>query len=132
MFYDIACKRWRDECAVTLCDITLGLHELLAPRHHLIFYLLEKPSMLLSCCGLCFCCPPFYNRQMLDSAVRAHRKHMTSIQSAVSKFGLWEPDKDQTPPPRSPESALEKGNCYLCAFEVTPKWKTKPWLTDKQ
>ncbi|KAM9362765.1 tRNA (adenine(37)-N6)-methyltransferase isoform 2-T2 [Symphorus nematophorus] len=55
-------------------------------------------------------------RQTLDSAVRAHRKHLTSIQSAVSKIGVCEPDKDQTPPPppppspASPQAALEQGN----------------------
>ncbi|XP_070779915.1 tRNA (adenine(37)-N6)-methyltransferase [Enoplosus armatus] len=52
-------------------------------------------------------------RQMLDSAVRAHRKHMTSVQSAVSKMRLCEPDSDQTPPPpspASPQAALEQGN----------------------
>ncbi|TDH16454.1 hypothetical protein EPR50_G00018440 [Perca flavescens] len=47
-------------------------------------------------------------RQMLDSAVRAHRKHMISIQSAVAKTGLREPDKDQTPAP--PQASLEQGN----------------------
>ncbi|XP_034715194.1 tRNA (adenine(37)-N6)-methyltransferase [Etheostoma cragini] len=47
-------------------------------------------------------------RQMLDSAVRAHRKHMISIQSAVAKVGLCEPDKNQTPAP--PQSSLEQGN----------------------
>ncbi|XP_068445233.1 tRNA (adenine(37)-N6)-methyltransferase isoform X2 [Clinocottus analis] len=51
---------------------------------------------------------------MLDSAVRGHRKHLVSIQSAVSKIGLCEPDKDQTPPPSSPaaspRAALEQGN----------------------
>lgn len=55
---------------------------------------------------------------MLDSAVRANRKHMISIQSAVSKAKLCEPDKDQTPPPpplcsppaASPQAALEQGN----------------------
>ncbi|KAK2817161.1 hypothetical protein Q5P01_025352 [Channa striata] len=54
-------------------------------------------------------------RQMLDSAVRAHRKHMASLQSAVSRMGA---DKAQTPsppppPPPSPASqqaALERGN----------------------
>ncbi|TNN89455.1 tRNA (adenine(37)-N6)-methyltransferase [Liparis tanakae] len=50
-------------------------------------------------------------RQMLDSAVRGHRKHMLSIQSAVTKMELCEPDKDQTPPPASsPQPALEQGN----------------------
>lgn len=46
---------------------------------------------------------------MLDSAVRAHRKQMTSIQSAVSKVG---PDKGQTPPPPPPppQAALEQGS----------------------
>ncbi|XP_040003451.1 tRNA (adenine(37)-N6)-methyltransferase [Xiphias gladius] len=48
-------------------------------------------------------------RQMLDSAVRAHRKHMMSIESAVSRTGLCEADKDQTPPP-PPQAALEQGN----------------------
>ncbi|XP_070683912.1 tRNA (adenine(37)-N6)-methyltransferase [Pempheris klunzingeri] len=56
-------------------------------------------------------------RQMLDSAVRAHRKHLTSIQSAVLRMGA---DTDQTPPspppllqapsPSSSQAALEKGN----------------------
>uniref|UniRef100_UPI0037E8DD59 tRNA (adenine(37)-N6)-methyltransferase n=1 Tax=Semicossyphus pulcher TaxID=241346 RepID=UPI0037E8DD59 len=59
-------------------------------------------------------------RQMLDSAIRAHRKHLTSIQSAVSKIELCEPDKVQTTttssPPQppssseSPQAALEQGN----------------------
>uniref|UniRef100_A0A671WV11 tRNA methyltransferase O n=1 Tax=Sparus aurata TaxID=8175 RepID=A0A671WV11_SPAAU len=51
-------------------------------------------------------------RQMLDSAVRAHRKHMISIQSAVSKVALCEPAREQTPSPSPPSSqaALEKGN----------------------
>ncbi|XP_029292724.1 tRNA (adenine(37)-N6)-methyltransferase [Cottoperca gobio] len=51
-------------------------------------------------------------RHMLDSAVRAHRKHMIAIQSAVAKIGLRGPDKDQTPPPPPPppQSALEQGN----------------------
>uniref|UniRef100_A0A8C2ZAV8 tRNA methyltransferase O n=1 Tax=Cyclopterus lumpus TaxID=8103 RepID=A0A8C2ZAV8_CYCLU len=50
-------------------------------------------------------------RQMLDSAVRGHRKHLISIQSAVSKMALCEPDKDQTAPPAaSPQAALEQGN----------------------
>lgn len=54
---------------------------------------------------------------MLDSAVRAHRKHMTSIQSAVSKMALREPDhkKDQPQPPPSPapsQAALEQGNYH--------------------
>ncbi|XP_054460796.1 tRNA (adenine(37)-N6)-methyltransferase [Anoplopoma fimbria] len=49
-------------------------------------------------------------RQMLDSAVRGHRKHMSSIQSAVSKVGLCEPDKDRKPPLSSPQAALERGN----------------------
>ncbi|KAG7221828.1 hypothetical protein INR49_017004 [Caranx melampygus] len=54
-------------------------------------------------------------RQMLDSAVRANRKHMISIQSAVSKIGVCEAVKDQTQPPApsqpaSPQAALEQGN----------------------
>lgn len=57
-------------------------------------------------------------RQMLDSAVRAQRKHMISIQSAVSKIGPCEPVKDQPPPPPlpppavSPQAALEQGNIH--------------------
>ncbi|KAM8879109.1 tRNA (adenine(37)-N6)-methyltransferase isoform 2-T2 [Spinachia spinachia] len=46
---------------------------------------------------------------MLDSATRGHRKHMTSIQSAVSKIGLRGPDEDQTPA-ASPRAALERGS----------------------
>ncbi|XP_037329100.2 tRNA (adenine(37)-N6)-methyltransferase [Pungitius pungitius] len=53
-------------------------------------------------------------RQMLDSATRGHRKHMISIQSAVSTIGLCGPDKDQTPSPSSPaaspQAALERGS----------------------
>lgn len=52
-------------------------------------------------------------RQMLDSACRAHRKHMASLQSAVSKIGLCDPDKDHIPAPPSPtppQTALERGN----------------------
>lgn len=52
----------------------------------------------------------FMSRQMLDSAVRAHRKQMTSIQSAVSNVETGELVKAQTPPPQhSPELALHKG-----------------------
>ncbi|XP_008289858.1 nef-associated protein 1 [Stegastes partitus] len=52
-------------------------------------------------------------RQMLDSAVRAHRKQMTSVQAAVSKMGLSEDKRDQTPSSpssSSPQAALEQGN----------------------
>ncbi|XP_041640801.1 tRNA (adenine(37)-N6)-methyltransferase [Cheilinus undulatus] len=52
-------------------------------------------------------------RQTLDSAIRAHRKHMTSIQSAVLKIEPCEPDKETTPLPHSftsPHTALEQGN----------------------
>ncbi|KAM9313887.1 tRNA (adenine(37)-N6)-methyltransferase [Pholidichthys leucotaenia] len=51
-------------------------------------------------------------RQMLDSAIRANRKRMTSVQAAVSKIGLCEDDKSQTPLPSSlsPQAALEQGN----------------------
>ncbi|XP_040043659.2 tRNA (adenine(37)-N6)-methyltransferase [Gasterosteus aculeatus] len=50
-------------------------------------------------------------RQMLDSATRGHRKHMISIQSAVSKIGLRDPEKDQTPAaPPPPQAALERGS----------------------
>ncbi|KAM7009120.1 tRNA (adenine(37)-N6)-methyltransferase [Tautogolabrus adspersus] len=52
-------------------------------------------------------------REMLASAIRAHRKHMTSVQSAVSKIKQCEPDEDQTPSPppslTSPQAALEQG-----------------------
>uniref|UniRef100_A0A3Q2XFY6 tRNA methyltransferase O n=1 Tax=Hippocampus comes TaxID=109280 RepID=A0A3Q2XFY6_HIPCM len=48
-------------------------------------------------------------RQMLNNATRAHRKHMLSIESAVSKVGAWEQKKSQ-PPPTSPQTALEHGN----------------------
>ncbi|KAM9857005.1 tRNA (adenine(37)-N6)-methyltransferase [Aulostomus maculatus] len=52
-------------------------------------------------------------RQMLDSAVRAHRKHMLSIQCAVSETGVCEPVKARPPAPpspASPQAALEQGN----------------------
>ncbi|CAK6958575.1 tRNA (adenine(37)-N6)-methyltransferase [Scomber scombrus] len=52
-------------------------------------------------------------RQMLDSAVRANRKHIISIQSAVSKIELSEPGKHQPPSaasPVSPQAALEQGS----------------------
>ncbi|XP_030006920.1 tRNA (adenine(37)-N6)-methyltransferase [Sphaeramia orbicularis] len=53
-------------------------------------------------------------RQMLDSGIRAHRKHMTSIQSVVSKGELCEPGRGHTlaspPTPASPQAALEQGN----------------------
>ncbi|KAF3687772.1 tRNA (adenine(37)-N6)-methyltransferase [Channa argus] len=52
-------------------------------------------------------------RQILDSAVRAHRKHMASLQSAVSKMGLCGADKASPAPPpsqASPQAALERGN----------------------
>ncbi|XP_034458671.1 tRNA (adenine(37)-N6)-methyltransferase isoform X2 [Hippoglossus hippoglossus] len=55
-------------------------------------------------------------RQMLDSAVRAHRKQLTSIHFAVSKVGLGEAEKALTPPPlpapappAAPVPALEQG-----------------------
>lgn len=46
-------------------------------------------------------------RQTLDSATRAHRKHILSIQHAVSKIALKEPC--QAPTPASPTNALEQG-----------------------
>ncbi|CAJ1052429.1 tRNA (adenine(37)-N6)-methyltransferase [Xyrichtys novacula] len=59
-------------------------------------------------------------RQMLESANRANRKHMTSIQSVVSKIELSGPNKEKVPSPQplpqppppstSPEAALEQGN----------------------
>ncbi|XP_047434619.1 tRNA (adenine(37)-N6)-methyltransferase [Mugil cephalus] len=54
-------------------------------------------------------------RQMLDSAVRAHRKHLTSVQTAVSKMGHCEKQKPQTPSlpspsSPSPQAALEQGS----------------------
>ncbi|XP_034544665.1 tRNA (adenine(37)-N6)-methyltransferase [Notolabrus celidotus] len=55
-------------------------------------------------------------RQMLESAIRANRKHMTSIQSVVTKVGLSEPGKEKIPSPQtppllsSPQASLEQGN----------------------
>ncbi|KAM4585253.1 tRNA (adenine(37)-N6)-methyltransferase isoform 1-T1 [Odontesthes bonariensis] len=51
-------------------------------------------------------------RQMLDSAVRAHRKHLTSVQAAVSRIGSSEDKKELTPSPcsPSPRAGLEQGN----------------------
>ncbi|XP_074554895.1 tRNA (adenine(37)-N6)-methyltransferase [Halichoeres trimaculatus] len=55
-------------------------------------------------------------RQMLESATRANRKHMTAIQSVVSKIGLSEAVTEKVPssqpPPSvpSPQAALEQGN----------------------
>lgn len=46
-------------------------------------------------------------RQMLDGAVRAHRKHLDSVLAAVSTTGHCEGEKEQTP---SPGAALEQGN----------------------
>lgn len=54
-----------------------------------------------------------FNRQMLDSAVRANRKHMMSIQSTVSTTGLRHACRGQTTPSPSPDlsqAALERGN----------------------
>ncbi|XP_057699619.1 tRNA (adenine(37)-N6)-methyltransferase [Corythoichthys intestinalis] len=47
-------------------------------------------------------------RQMLETATRTHRKHMLSIESAVSKVSFSEPKECQRPP-ASPETALEHG-----------------------
>uniref|UniRef100_UPI003AAF406A tRNA (adenine(37)-N6)-methyltransferase n=1 Tax=Centroberyx gerrardi TaxID=166262 RepID=UPI003AAF406A len=50
-------------------------------------------------------------RQMLDSAVRSHRKHMTSLQSAVAHIGHCGLDEgQQPPPPPSAQDALEQGS----------------------
>ncbi|XP_029950664.1 tRNA (adenine(37)-N6)-methyltransferase isoform X2 [Salarias fasciatus] len=49
-------------------------------------------------------------RQMLESAVRAHRKHLDSVQAAVSKIGLCEVVEEQTPSLPSPQAAFEQGN----------------------
>lgn len=62
---------------------------------------------------------------MLDSAVRAHRKHMTSVQAAVSKMGQCEEQKAQTlslpsptsTPTPSPQAALEQGD-YLPSIHI--------------
>ncbi|XP_061684601.1 tRNA (adenine(37)-N6)-methyltransferase isoform X2 [Syngnathoides biaculeatus] len=49
-------------------------------------------------------------RQMLDTATRTHRKHMLSLESAVSKAGVWGPEKTRpAPPPISPQASLENG-----------------------
>lgn len=60
---------------------------------------------------------------MLDSAVRAHRKHLTSVQAAVSKIGFCgEVDKDQTAatPPPSPRGALEQGDHHITLSKLHP------------
>lgn len=51
-------------------------------------------------------------RQMLDGAVRAHRKHLISVEAAVSKIELSRDEKNQTPPSPSPsaQNALEQGS----------------------
>ncbi|XP_076003970.1 tRNA (adenine(37)-N6)-methyltransferase isoform X1 [Genypterus blacodes] len=52
-------------------------------------------------------------RQMLDSGIRSHRKHMTSIQSAVSTIGSSgssDPGGGRSVPPPSPQLVLEQGN----------------------
>ncbi|XP_029016588.1 tRNA (adenine(37)-N6)-methyltransferase isoform X2 [Betta splendens] len=51
---------------------------------------------------------------MLDNALRAHRKQMTSLQSAVTQVGLCNRDEtpltpSPSPPPTSPQAALEQG-----------------------
>lgn len=48
-------------------------------------------------------------RQMLDSAVRAHRKHLVSVQAAVSKINLSNDEKERKHLP-SPQAALEQGH----------------------
>lgn len=74
---------------------------------------------------MCLRSVPFSNRQMLDSAIRAHRKHMVSIQSAVSEIGVWEPGRpDQTPSPPSPELSLDKGRCHFYSYVVTLRLNT--------
>uniref|UniRef100_A0A8C5G993 TsaA-like domain-containing protein n=1 Tax=Gouania willdenowi TaxID=441366 RepID=A0A8C5G993_GOUWI len=76
--------------------------------------------------SLCECCKEHMNRlnqqvsvmrkeiknlrQMLDSAVRAHRKHLASVQTAVSKIGLSRSVNEPTPSASSPLVSLEKGN----------------------
>eukprot|EP00066_Takifugu_rubripes_P021953 XP_011611219.1 PREDICTED: nef-associated protein 1 isoform X2 [Takifugu rubripes] len=52
-------------------------------------------------------------RQMLDSAIRANRKHMMAIQSSVSTSGLRQSWGEQTTPSPAPDlsqAALERGN----------------------
>uniref|UniRef100_A0A3P8VIC8 tRNA methyltransferase O n=1 Tax=Cynoglossus semilaevis TaxID=244447 RepID=A0A3P8VIC8_CYNSE len=51
-------------------------------------------------------------RQMLDSATRANRKHMLSLQSALSKIGVSEKKDIQAPSPSSssPSATLEQGS----------------------
>lgn len=58
---------------------------------------------------------------MLDTAVRAHRKHLLSIQSVVSKAGPCDPEKAQPPPPpspTSPQAALEQGDYHESNWEA--------------
>lgn len=51
-------------------------------------------------------------RQMLDSAVRAHRKHLVSVQTAVSKMSLSDVEKERkhSAPSPSPQASLEQGH----------------------
>ncbi|KAM9792551.1 tRNA (adenine(37)-N6)-methyltransferase [Neosynchiropus ocellatus] len=49
-------------------------------------------------------------RQTLDGAVRAHRKLLNSIQSAVTRVGISESVKLQQLPKSPPEVTLEQGN----------------------
>ncbi|KAM9769619.1 tRNA (adenine(37)-N6)-methyltransferase [Menidia menidia] len=75
---------------------------------------------------LCNCCGEYVNklsqqvsvmrkeiknlRQMLDSAVRAHRKHLTSVHTAVSKMGSPELKKEAARSLPPSQAGLEQGN----------------------
>ncbi|XP_004065973.2 tRNA (adenine(37)-N6)-methyltransferase [Oryzias latipes] len=51
-------------------------------------------------------------RQMLDSSVRAFRKHLTSVQTAVSRMSCCKEEKATAPAaasPASPQTTLEQG-----------------------
>lgn len=48
-----------------------------------------------------------WDRQVLDSSVRAHRKQLACVQAAVSKMTSCQ-DQDQNPS-SPPQSALEQG-----------------------
>ncbi|RVE76152.1 hypothetical protein OJAV_G00005630 [Oryzias javanicus] len=48
-------------------------------------------------------------RQMQDSSVRAFRKHLSSVQTAVSRMSSCEEEKPAADSPTSPQTSLEQG-----------------------
>lgn len=117
-------------CAVSKCNNAFTVHIALMSVFFffiviacILFRIAADVAFLLHV--MCLRSVPFSNRQMLDSAIRAHRKHMVSIQSAVSKIGVWEPGRpDQTPSPPSPELSLDKGRCHFYSYVVTHRLNT--------